>query len=197
MAGIDLLRRGARRQPPRGAEKSPGVAALLALVPGLGAAYNGQNIKALVHFAVTVGLWQVADILHLVLFGIGGVAFYFYSIFDAHRSALRLRAGEDLSAEEERLKKLLRENTHIWGSVLVGVGLLSILNLFVSDWYLRQLWPALLIGGGIYLLYYYRHRRTSEPPEFHYRTPPPSVIPLHYEGSSREYARSESGRYDK
>ena len=58
-------------------------------------------------------------------------------------------------------------------------------------------WPLLLIGGGLYLLYYYRHRRASEPTEFHYRTPPPSVIPLHYEGSSREYARSEAGRYDK
>ena len=27
-----------------------------------------------------------------------------------------------MSAEDERLKQLLRENTHIWGSVLVGVG---------------------------------------------------------------------------
>ena len=76
VAGIEILRRGARQDPQhnsRAGEKSPGVAALLGLVPGLGAAYNGQNIKALVHFAVIVGLWQIADILQVLFFGFAGV----------------------------------------------------------------------------------------------------------------------------
>jgi TM2 domain-containing membrane protein YozV len=196
VAGIEMLRRGPRqdRQARRG-EKSPGLAALLGFVPGLGAAYNGQNIKALVHFAVIVGLWQVADLLHAPLFGIGGAVFYFYSIYDAHRSAQRQRQGEDLRREDDRLKQFLRENTHIWGGVLVGVGLLSVVSIFISSWYLARLWPLLLIVAGFYLLRQYRRARHE--PTIHYRTPPPSVIPMHYEGSAGSYARTESGRYDQ
>ncbi len=37
------------------------IATLLSMVcPGLGAAYNGQTVKALVYFAVFVGLFQMA-----------------------------------------------------------------------------------------------------------------------------------------
>jgi TM2 domain-containing membrane protein YozV len=200
VAGIDLLRRGHRqesRHRARESDRSPGIAALLGLVPGLGAAYNGQNVKALVHFAVTVGLWQVADIFHALLFGFGGVAFYLYSIYDAYHSAQRRRAGEDLDREDERLKQTLRDNTHIWGGVLVGVGLLSIVNLFVSRLYLYRFWPLLLVGVGFYLLYHYHRARRRPSPEVNYRTPPPSVI--RYESSAGEYARAqtEPRRYDK
>jgi hypothetical protein len=200
VAGIDMLRRSPRQERhrrPQVSGKSPGVAVLLGLVPGLGAVYNGQNIKALVHFAVIVGLWQTADILHLMLFGMAGFFFYIYSIYDAHRSAQRLRMGEDLSGEDERLKQLLRENTHIWGSVLVGMGLLSALSLFVSRWYLYRLWPILLIGVGLYLLREYHRARTSEPVMRSYHTPPPSVISRYYDSSAGEYARTEASRYDK
>lgn len=201
VAGIETLRRSSRqdqRHSPRASEKSPGVAALLGVVPGLGAAYNGQNIKALVHFAVIVGLWQIADILQVLFFGFAGVFFYIYSIYDAHRSAQRLRMGEDLSAEDERLKQLLRENTHIWGSVLVGVGLLSALSLFISRWYLSRLWPLFLVGIGLYLLReYHRARSISEPAMRSYRTPPPSVISKYYDSSAGEYARTDASRFDK
>ena len=199
VAGIEVLRRGARQERSSRAPfstKSPGVAALLGLIPGLGAAYNGQNIKALVHFAVTVGLWQVADLIHVWLFGLGGLCFYIYSIYDAHRSAQRLCLGEDLSQEDERLKRWLRENTHIWGSVLVGVGLLSVLSVLVSRFYVMRLWPLLLVGVGFYLLRQYQRARSQDPASPSFRTPPPSVISKYYEGSS-EYARTEARRYDK
>jgi len=200
VAGIEMLRRDSqseRRGSKRAGEKSPGIAALLGLVPGLGAVYNGQNIKALIHFAVIVGFWQVADILNLPLFGLSGVFVYLYSIYDAHRSAQRLRAGEDLSGEDERLKRLLRENTHIWGSVLVGVGLLSVLSLFIARFYLQRLWPLLLIAAGFYLLRNYRRAHGYEPAAPNFRTPPPSVIPLHYDNPAGEYARTEGSRYER
>ena len=41
--------------------KSPGAAGFLGLIPGLGSAYNGLIIKALVQFAVVVGLWEVVS----------------------------------------------------------------------------------------------------------------------------------------
>ncbi len=191
-----------RRRPFPGARKSrlpgassPLVAALLAFVPGLGAVYNGQHIKALLSFAITVGLWQMADLLNLLFLGLGGVCFYFYSICDAYASAQRLRRGEDLSAEEEALKRLLREKTPLWGSVLIGVGLVSLLRFFVPPWYLERLWPLILIGVGLYLLLTYRRREAETVAR--YRTPPPSVIPYPDEFAAREYARSEARQYDR
>ena len=39
---------------------SPFVATLLSFVPGLGAAYNGQTAKAIVHFAIFASFFQMA-----------------------------------------------------------------------------------------------------------------------------------------
>ncbi|HEV8593353.1 MAG TPA: hypothetical protein VGQ55_14715, partial [Pyrinomonadaceae bacterium] len=61
--GVDLLRehRRSNNAPFVTKRTSPFVATILSLIcPGLGAAYNGQTIKALVHFAVFVGLFQLA-----------------------------------------------------------------------------------------------------------------------------------------
>ena len=41
---------------------SPFVATLLSFVPGLGAAYNGQTSKAIVHFAIFASFFQMAVI---------------------------------------------------------------------------------------------------------------------------------------
>src|SRR5580765_3406252 len=90
VAGVDMLRHSSQRSVSGSGDKSPVVAMLLGIIPGLGAAYNGQNIKALVHFAVIVGMWQMADVFDRgFFFAIAGVALYLYSIYDARRSALR------------------------------------------------------------------------------------------------------------
>src|SRR5882672_6274470 len=114
VAGIETLRRnaGAGRQIGRQEEKSPLIALLLGFVPGVGAAYNGQNIKALTHFLAVAGLWVMADIFGMPLeiaFGLGCAGFYFYSIYDAFQSAQRLRRGEDASVDDERLKLFLQQ----------------------------------------------------------------------------------------
>ena len=118
VAGIDLLRRNAAngQRPHSNEDKSPALALALGLIPGLGAAYNGQNIKALVHFAVTVGLMTLSDIFDWPLeiaLGLGGFAFYCYSMYDAYASAQRRRNGEDLGLEDERLKSFLRERPQV------------------------------------------------------------------------------------
>ena len=61
--GVDLLRQQSHSNYVPFVKKrtSPIAATLLSIVcPGLGAAYNGQTIKALVYFAVFVGLFQMA-----------------------------------------------------------------------------------------------------------------------------------------
>ncbi|MBO0720874.1 MAG: hypothetical protein J2P41_08625 [Blastocatellia bacterium] len=194
VAGIDMLRRSgtaSRGVKPQG--KSALIALLLGFVPGLGAAYNGQNVKALVHFVVTVGLWTLADTFHTPLDKIvvlAGVAFYFYSLYDAFASAKRHSAGADLEVEEDRLKQFLRERTLAWGSLLVGIGSLAVLTRFFPK-QVHAFWPLLLVAAGIYIIMRGSHREAVSN-NATFRTPPPSVIPSIYERSTSDLAQAES-----
>ena len=197
VAGISLLRRDASGQHParsRGGEKRPFVALLLGLIPGLGAAYNEQPIKALVHFIATMGLGMLTDIFARPLAPIAALAmlaFYLYSLYDAYRSAQR--GSAELKAEDESLKVFLRERTNLWGGLLIGIGLLSLVNFFLP-YQLRHLWPLLLVAGGLYFLSDYRRSSRREPEtKTVYRTTPPSVIPPSYERATNDFTRAERG----
>ena len=201
VAGIEMLRRGrsAGRDRTQVRQKSPGIATVLALIPGLGAAYNGQNIKALVHFVVVAGLWHMSDIMSRPfgpIFVLAGIAFYLYTIYDARQSAERQRSGEDLHADDLRLRRSLREQAPLWGLGLVGLGLISFLHIFF-DAQLYGLGPLLLIAAGIYLLRGLRRIARPDQARSTYRTPPPSVIVSPYEGPEDEYAGLERRRFDR
>jgi len=75
----------------------PFIAVLLAaILPfGVGQAYNGQYARGIVHLVVFSVLVWGADNTGSAssIFGIGIAAFYFYQIFDAHRSAHALAEG--------------------------------------------------------------------------------------------------------
>lgn len=197
-----MLRRstaGGQRVNNRVSEKSPLIALLLALIPGLGAAYNGQNVKALVHFVVTVGLWTLSDIFHKpleIVFGLGGMAFYLFSLYDAYASAQRYRAGVNLQAEDEGLRQFLRERTGTWGGLLLGVGALAVINIVLPD-QLHRFWPLLLVFSGIYfILRGFQRGHNDSQTKSVYRTPPPSVIPSGYDRSTNDLARADS-RYER
>jgi hypothetical protein len=79
--------------PPMGAP-SPGLAAVLGLIPGVGAMYNGQFIKGLVHvviFAVLVSAAHVYGVFGLLIAG-----WVFYQVFEAYHTAKARRDGEPL-----------------------------------------------------------------------------------------------------
>ncbi|HEX4066694.1 MAG TPA: B-box zinc finger protein [Acidobacteriaceae bacterium] len=76
--------------PPTGAP-NPGTAAVLGFIPGVGAMYNGQYIKALVHVLVFVVLVGISG--HVGLFGILLAAWVLYQVFDAHQTAKARRDG--------------------------------------------------------------------------------------------------------
>lgn len=178
--------------------KSPGIAAFLNLIPGLGSAYNGLIIKALVHFAVVVGLWEVNDLFDSLLFGWAGFAFYVYSIFTAFQDAKRLNAGADLSGEEESLKRILHEKTNVWGTGLIGIGALAILRNFIPYQFVSRLWPLLLIAFGGYLLMLYRRqpqtRITNQlSQEYRAEIPPPVIS---FDPVARDYTQAETRRFD-
>lgn len=204
MAGVERLRRErlSRSDTPGSAtgavEKSPLIAFLLGLIPGLGAAYNGQNVKALVHFVALAGLWTLADIFPQpleIVFALGSTAFYFYSLYDAWRSAQRQRAGEDLQIEDEEIKQFLRERTNVWGGLLIIVGALAVLNTVLPS-QLNRFWPFLLILGGLYLLRRFFSGPRNQTAGKNYRTPPPSVIGSTYDRSTNDLAGAE-GRYER
>lgn len=184
-----------------GASASKGkskTAALFSLIPGLGAVYNRQNVKALVQFIVTFGLFQMAGITGLPFFGFGGVIFWLYTIFDSYRTAESLRAGQDLSHQEEQLKKLLRENTTSWGVLLIGLGaifLLSNLDLFNLPMVVNRIWPVLFILLGFYFLRDFTKRPKHE--EMNYqRSVPRSVVTSTLLSTPPASSRGEGARVD-
>ena len=65
---------------------SPVLAALLGFIPGVGAMYNGQFIKGLIHVGVFAGLIVLAD--HVSgLFGLGIAFWVIYQVIDAAKTA--------------------------------------------------------------------------------------------------------------
>jgi hypothetical protein len=76
--------------PPMGAP-NPGTATILGFIPGVGAMYNGQYIKAIVHVLVFVVLISITE--HYGMFGIFVGAWVLYQVFDAHQTAKARRDG--------------------------------------------------------------------------------------------------------
>jgi Domain of unknown function (DUF5668)/B-box zinc finger len=74
---------------PRG--PSPGTAFALGFIPGVGAMYNGQFIKGMVHVLVFVILCSIAG--HHDIFGIFVFAWIAYQVFDAYQTAKARRDG--------------------------------------------------------------------------------------------------------
>ncbi|MGH9800796.1 MAG: LiaI-LiaF-like domain-containing protein [Blastocatellia bacterium] len=198
VAGVELLRNNAgAQQSPNRQGKSPILAVLLGLIPGLGAAYNGQPIKALVHFVITAGLWTLADVFHSTLevtCALASFAVYVYSLYDAFRAAQRQRIGADLQQEDEQLRQFMRARTNLWGGLLIAIGVLTTLHIIFPA-QTRRFWPLLLVAAGIYLLNEFRRSRDQAPPASVYRTPPPSVIQSNLENQTRELAANR--RYDR
>jgi TM2 domain-containing membrane protein YozV len=194
-----MLRQAATGQPPRPREEKSSVAALLlGLIPGLGAAYNGQPVKALVHFVVTAGFWTLADVFHSsleVTCALASLAFYIYSLYDAFRSAQRQRAGADLNEEDEQLRQFLRARTNLWGGLLIGIGALTTLHVFFPS-QTHRFWPLLLVAAGLYLLSEFRRGKQTGNTVPLYRTPPPSVIQSNLESPTSEFVRAER-RFDR
>jgi len=134
---------------------SPVVAFLLGFVPGLGAVYNGEYNKAILHIvifgAIILGIASdlgdgIRDILILIL-----VIFPFYMAIDAMRSARAKVTGQPLSDPFENWSA----QRPLGPIILIAVGALFLLNNFnVFEFlHLRQIFvPLLLIGIGFFML---------------------------------------------
>src|ERR1700744_2107334 len=65
---------------------SPGLAAVLGFIPGVGAMYNGEFAKGFVHVLIFATLIWMSDHVGDV-FGIAVAAFYIYMPIEAYRTA--------------------------------------------------------------------------------------------------------------
>ncbi len=135
---------------------SPGLAFVLGFVfPGLGAVYNGEYNKALVHLVVfatfVFGLSSDVDGSMKAVLGILLAGFIFYMAFDSMRTAEAQRVG---AASADPLGAW-STNRPVGPIILIALGVLLLLNRF--DWFpwyriSQFFWPAVLIGAGILMM---------------------------------------------
>ena len=154
--GVDLLQQHGRtdRVPYVKKRTSPLIATLLSMVcPGLGAAYNGQTVKALVYFAVFVGLFQMAVLSGAALFVFGFIGMWFFAALDSWRTAQMIRSGLTPDVADDILVKRFSGNPKLWGIVLSVLGAAFLLQrVFNLGPLMRGLLPLTLIALGIYVL---------------------------------------------
>src|SRR6266446_2581893 len=183
VAGVELLRHHAHANPSYilRRKSSPFVATLLSFVPGLGAAYNGQTSKAIVHFAIFASFFQMAVITHGTHFFVLGVlGTWLFAAVDACRTAQLMRGGLALDTEDDVIARRLYGNPFAWGVTLILIGTVFLLQTLLGiQLPVKQLLPVALVGLGAYMLFdYIRRRKASDRViRFDSRRPPPSVVP--------------------
>ena len=181
VAGVELLRHHATPSHIVRRKSSPFVATLLSFVPGLGAAYNGQTSKAIVHFAIFASFFQMAVLtqgVHFFVLGVLGT--WLFAAVDACRTAQLMRAG---FSPRMRKKMLLRVDfTEIRSRGerrLIIIGTLFLLHTLLGvQLPIKELLPVALVALGAYMLFdYLRRGKTSDRiVRFDSRRPPPSVV---------------------
>jgi Domain of unknown function (DUF5668)/B-box zinc finger len=142
--------------PPAGKQSSnPGVAFLLGLIPGLGAIYNGEYNKGLVHLvvfaALIVGLSSDLDAGPTVALSLLLAGFVLYMAVDAMRTAKAKSNGETLSDPIETWTR----NRPVGPFILIGAGVMFLLyNFGLFDRFPigKLFWPVVLIGVGFMML---------------------------------------------
>jgi hypothetical protein len=150
---------------------SPGLAFVLGLIPGVGAIYNGQYVKGLIHVIVLGVLISIVSSgsagVFEPLFGLLIALWFFYMAFEAYHTASRRLRG--LPVDE--FSSLIPVRSPEAGSTAAAVALILLGTLFLvmntrPEWtrFLFKLWPLALIAIGVYLLLArWRTRSPSRP----------------------------------
>ncbi len=156
VSGIELLRNHNQSSyaPFVKKQSSPLIATILSVIcPGLGAAYNGQTSKALIYFAVFVGLFQMAVLTGMALFVLGFLGMWVFAAVDAWRTAQAIRSGVTPDDAQDILVQRFSGNPKAWGIVLTVLGASFFLQTFLNLKFITKfVLPVLLIGLGLYLL---------------------------------------------
>ncbi|MFZ0820459.1 MAG: B-box zinc finger protein [Candidatus Acidiferrales bacterium] len=128
---------------------SAGMATFLGFIPGLGAVYNEEYIKAIVHVCVFISIIGIlvasnSDLVH-TFFGISLGFFVLYMAVDANRSFKARLRGQVPSDSQMGSARM------IGPLVLIALGFIFLLeNFHILDFdrLIDNWWPLLLIGAG-------------------------------------------------
>jgi len=141
--------------------KRPGVALFLgAIFPGVGQLYNGQTAKAFALFAAfAASIYLAGEVGFPFPLAIPFVVFY--SAIDAYRNAVSINLRS--AGRPPELEMADDAESPAWGVVLLGIGLLLLMNNLgiLQLAAVRRLWPLLLIVAGIVFLRRSLQRRDS------------------------------------
>lgn len=105
---------------------SPGLATFLGFIPGLGAVYNGEYMKALIHFMIFAGLVTLAN--HGILEplpGLGITALIIYMVIEARHTAKARLLGQKSTMP---FSDLGTTDQPIGAWILIGMGILILLG---------------------------------------------------------------------
>ena len=159
---------------------SPVLAFILGWIPGVGAIYNGQYLKGLVHaiiFGLLVSIISQSEGPAQPLLGITMAAFVFYMPFEAYHTAKKRQLG--LPVEEwSSLTSGNRFTSRapIGAILLIVIGVLFLLDtLHVIEFReVGRFWPVILIVVGVIMLYGRMTGLRSHLKDQGYTQPPPS-----------------------
>ncbi len=149
---------------------SPGLAFLLGLIPGVGAVYNAQYVKAIVHVVIFGLLISIMDSGAAggfePMFGLLIAIWYFYMPFEAYHTARKRSLGIPVDDFSSILPLKARTSGFPIGPVvLIAVGVLFLLAQFglLSIGAILRYWPVALILAGSWMLYERMSQRPLEP----------------------------------
>lgn len=148
------------RRMPR-ASKSPALATILSLMPGLGQVYVGYYqqgfINALIIASVITLLASGSATGMEPFAGLFLAFFWIYNMIDANRRAAhfnRVQEGLDGEVPPEDFKDPGANGSIIGGGILVVMGVLFFLdlNFGISLEWIEDFWPLALVAVGVYLI---------------------------------------------
>jgi TM2 domain-containing membrane protein YozV len=154
-SGAAPLRYG-QTPPPQHA--NPRIAFILGFIPGVGAIYNGQYAKGLVHaviFGLMISIMSSSESRGLEpLFGILLAVFVLYMPFEAYHTARRRNQGEPVD-EFSSLVQPHQRHSSGGAMALIVIGSIFLLNTLgvVEMHQILRFWPVALIALGINMLH--------------------------------------------
>jgi hypothetical protein len=139
---------------------SPGLAFVLGLIPGVGAIYNSQYVKGLVHVIIFGMLISIVNSGAAgdfePLFGMLIAIWYLYMPFEAYHTAGKRQRGEPADEFSSLVPlKTPPGNFPTGPVVIIAIGVIFLLNTLgvVHLYQILRYWPVFLIVLGAYMLY--------------------------------------------
>jgi hypothetical protein len=158
---------------------SPGMAAVLGFIPGVGAMYNGQFMKGFIHVMAFVSMIWMADRFGPIMVPVF-FAYFFYLVFDAYKTAHAIELGQPVpdpfgfekmfgptphpgassfvAAPSSEAPTGVQADTRYRNSVPTGAVVLIVLGLLfllhtvgLFEFGIDRFWPVILIGLGAWL----------------------------------------------